>query len=262
MAAIILRRKSWQLIPPDPCNLSASFADAAFVVVPSWGGFNVADLSKAVTVQGKVLTTGLYGLGVVCPAAGVGWTVSESMPIGRGYTLFAIAAFPGNALQLVIDDDSATRSFQFRANATNGIDFIPFSGGTPGTIQFSSGIPAVELANGFPMAATVTHAGASAIWYRNAKNTGALGGVPTYPTGTVRLGAHKDNTSAMTKGLFVACGWPYVLTDAQLESLMDNPALLFAPRTRRLYSVPVASTFNPAWANSGNSIIQPGAMAA
>lgn len=255
--------------PQHPVPIDPYFGDRLeFAIVPSLGAINLAKPSNTISRAAVASTPryGTYGAGELpTNTSSLAWTISAQLGSG-GYTLFSIQKLISGATESIIDDDdNSTRAFQYRHGGSSNIQFIPFSGGTPATVD-STAVSVNDMAGGFPSAASVTSGGAISVYYRKSKTTGSLGGAPTTPTGTAWLGGRRSGSQFMstTEGVFLACGWSRVLNDTDVFALMDNPWLVFDSAVRRVYQ-PAASagaTFQSAWARNANTVVSSGARVA
>jgi hypothetical protein len=156
---------------------------------------------------------------------------------GTNYSLFAVGSATSNAVtQIALDcDNNATRKFQFRI-ANGKAEFIPFntSAGTTGVATSPVAMSLAELTRGFTIGAT-----ASPIRTAVFQNGQVTTNTPTNLTalnGTVYVGARWAGDAGWATGaLSMVAAWARTLTDAEMQSLADNPWQLFKPLSRRLW---------------------------
>jgi hypothetical protein len=153
------------------------------------------------------------------------------------YSLFAFGTGPGSGMQSALDDDDGvTRRFQFRLNAGKA-ELIPFYSGGNGSVAAAATLSAYDLANGFAMGATVN--GTSyAVYQKGIKASATLGGAAQAPNSQIYVGARKTAAQQwLTGGLMLVAMWNRPLTDAEHQSLADNPWQLFKGPPRRVWMV-------------------------
>lgn len=228
------------------------------------------------TVYGRQINT-LTGTGgqLLSSASGYLFGDATQTSVKSGvYSLFAFGTGPSSGMQSAIDDDDGvTRRFQFRLNAGK-VECIPFYSGGNGDVVAPSALSANDLASGFAMGATVNGT-SCAVFQKGAKTSGTLAGTALTPNSTIRIGARKTGTQTWTSGgLSLVAMWNRALTDAEQQSLADNPWQLFKPAPRRLWVAFSASSgtnvnpgagvltltgYAPSVAQSANLAVTPGA---
>lgn len=158
------------------------------------------------------------------------------------YSLFAFGTCASASVtQSAIDmDNSSERYFQFRL-ANGKVDFIPFNSAMNATLAQATSpvaMTAAEMFRGFTMGATAAP-GRTACFQNGAMTTA------TYSTGTMKtpgvgipisIGARATNAQQWSSGaLMLVVVWMRTLTDAEMQSLSDNPWQLFKPQARRMW---------------------------
>lgn len=174
---------------------------------------------------------------------------------GTSYSLFAFGAATSAAvIQSALDmDNGTTRYWQFRL-ANGKADFIPFNTSAANTGQATSPVAmtVAEMSRGFTMGATASSTRTAV--FQNGKVTAAtptnlIAVGTTFP---VAVGARQTGTQPWaTGGLMLVAMWNRTLTDAEMQSLADNPWQLFKPAPRRLWLAYSASSGTDTPVNPG-----------
>ncbi|WP_371767494.1 hypothetical protein [Massilia sp.] len=173
------------------------------------------------------------------------WLPSRGAVNSPNYSLFAFGTCTSLATtQSAIDmDNSSPRYFQFRVDAGK-VDFIPFntSAGDTGRATSPVAMTIAEMSRGFTIGATASPTRTAA--FQNGVLTvgGAVSNLITpgvdMPIG---IGARTTGTQTWSTGaLMLIVIWMRTLTDAEMQSLADNPWQLFAARRRRMWMSPAA----------------------
>jgi len=187
------------------------------------------------TVVGIAVNTNT-GTAVRCLTGNNGYAVSlgQSSSKAGSYSLFAFATGSSGTTSVLDDDDGTNRRFQFRL--TNGkIEFIPFYSGGNGSVVAAASLNAYDISNGFAVGATVS--GTSyACYQKGVKASATLAGVALAPNSTISVGARKTSVQQWTSGgIQLVAMWSRPLTDAEHQSLADNPWQLFKGPARRIW---------------------------
>ena len=247
MAALVGRRvrttqpqQTPQIDWSNPITAGLVFAYSMGVEAMGWGEDwrSVVPYQKSDgTVVGVPVNTNT-GTAVRClSGSGVGYAcnLNQFSAKAGSYSLFAFATGPASGTQSALDDDDGTsRRFQFRLN-TGKVEFIPFYSGGNGSVAAANMLSANDLANGFAMGATVN--GTSyACFQKGVKASATLGGVALAPNPTISVGARKSTVQQWTPGgIQLVAMWNRPLTDAEHQSLADNPWQLFKGPARRIW---------------------------
>jgi hypothetical protein len=163
------------------------------------------------------------------------------------YSLFAFGtATSTSVIQSALDmDNGTTRYFQFRLSSGK-VDFIPFNTGGGATGQATSpvALSLAELSRGFTMGATAGPTRTACFQNGVVTVGGAVSNMVTPGIGVpLRVGARLNTAGAQqwsTGGLLLVIVWKRTLTDAEMQSLADNPWQLFQGRRRRMWMSPAA----------------------
>jgi len=151
------------------------------------------------------------------------------------YSLFAFATgSAAGAQSLLDDDDGVARRFQLRMNA-NKAEYIPFYSGGNGSVAAATAVNAYDIANGFAVG-TSANGGSYAVYQKGIKASATLGGAALAPNQSISVGARKTNVQQYTNGgIQIVAMWNRPLTDAEHQSLADNPWQLFKGPARRTW---------------------------
>jgi len=247
MAALVGRRvrttqpqQAPQIDWSNPITAGLVFAYTMGNEAMGWGedGRSVVQYQRSDgTVNGVPVNTN-SGTAVRClTGSGVGYACSLNQTSAKAgsYSLFAFATgSAAGAMSALDDDDGSARRFQFRVNA-NKVELIPFYSGGNGSVIAASFLNAYDAANGFAMGATVN--GTSyACYQKGVKASATLGGVALAPNSTISVGARKSTVQQWTSGgIQLVAMWNRPLTDAEHQSLADNPWQLFKGPARRIW---------------------------
>ena len=247
MAALVGRRvrttqpqQAPQIDWSNPITAGLVFAYTMGNEAMGWGedGRSVVQYQRSDgTINGVPVNTN-SGTAVRClSGSGVAYACSLNQLSAKAgsYSLFAFATGSAAGAQSALDDDDGTtRRFQFRINA-NKVEFIPFYSGGNGSVVASSFLNAYDAANGFAMGATVN--GTSyACYQKGVKASATLAGVALAPNSTISVGSRKSTVQQWTSGgIQLVAMWNRPLTDAEHQSLADNPWQLFKGSARRIW---------------------------
>jgi hypothetical protein len=217
-----------------PSLLTGLGSKLRLLYTPTQGEFNLIN-GTAISIASGTYTYPPKPKGIASLGGGAEPKKMLTMPAftSGGYTLSVLisgddGSIDGNYLD---DDDGASRAFQLRTNGGT-VQFIPFTGGSTGTISPSTPPTTAQKTSGFLLTASVSASGATAIYVDGVKTTGSLGGAPNTPTTSWGLNNRKTSGLAYSRNLFLAAAWDRVLANAEVVSLAANPWQLFAPSRR------------------------------
>jgi putative salt-induced outer membrane protein YdiY len=235
-------------------DLAVGFAQGDVTSYPYTSGGRV---NTQAGTGGQCSSTALYTV----PAAG-GITSSN-------YSLFAVAtATSASVIQSALDMDNgggSYRYFQFRI-ANGKADFIPFNTSQAVTGQATApvALTVAELSRGFTIGATASPTRTAV--FQNGVVTAATPSALSTPSNTLPMcvGARPSNAQTWsTGGLSLVAAWNRTLTDAEMQSLADNPWQLFKPASRRLwiaYSAPSGNTAALSWTEADDAVSLAGTL--
>ncbi len=135
----------------------------------SQSGHILAGSATAATGQ---IDGGIVTSGSSYPTYGTGFTFSAAVTVSQWTKLTS-----KDAIQEIFSRDGATRNFQWRINASNLLEFIPFIGGSP---VFVNGVTALTTGTAFYSACV--NDGSNGFVYLNGAQDGTLG------TGSLAVG--------------------------------------------------------------------------
>jgi hypothetical protein len=220
--------------------LCMSHADQAY-------GF--AANSTGAVISTAAYTTGAQSNSPIGTGARAASNILYTPPGGinsTSYSLFAVGTATSAAItQSAIDMDNggAGRYYQFRL-ANGKADFIPFNGSAAVTGQATAPVAmtVAEMSRGFTMGATASPTRTAV--FQNGKATAATpSGLVAVGTGFApTVGARQTASQGWNTGsLSLVAAWNRTLTDAEMQSLADNPWQLFRASPRRIWMPRIVS---------------------
>jgi hypothetical protein len=198
-------------------------AGMQFLVMPGVGwGFPSSNV-VAPTTSGTYSDIA-YGQAYKAGARAKSWTTTN-VSLGNEYTLLAIASYVSS--QGLISDDSPTSNLILQCGGVAGkFSLSAYNTSNTAYTATSSAVSTNEQVTGTIVGGRVSSKGFSVSL--------TIDGVTTshFTTGTIRsptnpnIGSTKGSTVANSV-VALAAAWNYVMSDAQLLTLLSNPAIMF-----------------------------------
>ena len=125
------------------------------------------------------------------------------------------------------DDNGTTRAYQFRLNASNGVDFIRFNTSVSAFTASTGALSSTQLVNGF--VAIARSNGLSISVYASGVTSGSatMTGTPQPRNSTAQLYSRKGATIPFSGSIVITVDFDYALPDSAISSLLTNPWQLF-----------------------------------